>query len=341
MLHHDEDAPSSLGLLDRPVVKRTTAFAAAAILIVFVVFIVNQTSDVVALATRMHPRFGDTVLWTLVLIYAAISGTVAVMMMRMRKRPPLPDPDDEAGVTRYRAYLEKRLARNRHIREAEIEVHADGGLAQALALLDGKAKAEMRDASRAVFICTAISQSGRLDGLMVLGSQARMIWRIARIYNQRPAVDEIVRLYGAVALTVFVAVQLEDMNIEEQLEPLAGAVLAGATGSIPGLNAVASIIAASVFEGGLNAFLTLRVGAATRRYCTATAILNRPSVRREAIREAASELGAVVADALPLAKYIGRAIIRRPRAWAEKQYTVFRDYYDSLKGKQPKDPAQE
>jgi len=44
--------------------------AAGVILVLFVLFVVNQTAQVVALADRVSPLLGSVVLWTLLAAYA-------------------------------------------------------------------------------------------------------------------------------------------------------------------------------------------------------------------------------------------------------------------------------
>ena len=74
-----------------------------------------------------------------------------------------------------------------------------------------------------VFLATAVSQSGRLDGLLVFAAQSRMVWKIALLHYQRPSVRDMINLYANVAGTAFVASEIEDININEHVEPVIGA----------------------------------------------------------------------------------------------------------------------
>jgi hypothetical protein len=162
--------------------------------------------------------------------------------------------------------------------------------------LDEEAKRIIKETATTVFVSTAISQSGRLDGLMVLLAQARMVWRLAHLYHQRPSLREMLDLYANVALTTLLVTGLEDMDIAEQVEPVIAAALSGSLASvIPGVNVVATMVTNSIIEGTANAFL--RVGVVTQRYCGALGRLDRKSLRRFASVEAGSLLGSIVLEA--------------------------------------------
>ena len=81
----------------------------------------------------------------------------------------------------------KRLASNPQVRLASIQPIDRRGVDDALRLLDEDATRVVRQMASTVFLTTAVSQSGRLDVLLVLMAQSRMIWRIAHLYYQRPS----------------------------------------------------------------------------------------------------------------------------------------------------------
>ena len=132
-----------------------------------------------------------------------------------------------------------------------------------------------------VFVSTAVSQSGRLDTFLVLSLQTRMVWKIARLYNQRPSLREMVNLYANVAGTAFAAGEIQDVDLSEQIEPVFSAVIGSLGGAVPGFQLVASILANSVMSGAADAFLTLRVGMITKRYCGALVVEQPAALRQE------------------------------------------------------------
>ena len=121
-----------------------------------------------------------------------------------------------------------------------------------------------------------------------------MVWRIAGVYSQRPALRDLVNLYANVAASAFVAGELDEAEIGEQIEPILSSALGAVSLSVPGVQAAASIVVNSILTGAANAFLTLRVGIIARRWCGSLVIADRRTLRRAATAEAAKLLGSIV-----------------------------------------------
>jgi len=129
------------------------------------------------------------------------------------------------------------------------------------------------------------------------------VWRIAKIYNQWPAMREMVKLYANVAATSFAAKAIEDIDFAEIVEP----VISSFSGiALINIIPVISILTNSVFSGTANALLTLRTGIITRKYCSLFSQFEHKKnyrdekqfkkyIRISAIREAGKLLGGVVA----------------------------------------------
>ncbi len=264
----------------------------AAILLLFVVFVVNQTAQVVHLASTISPLFGSVVLWILLTLYGLILLIPLALFLRLPKPLTPPAGDDEAELSAFLEALKKRLAANPALRNRELKDRVQ--IEEAMALLNARADEIVKNTAATVFISTAISQSGRLDAFLVLGAQSRMIWQIARLYYQRPAPRELVGLYANVAATAFLAGEIEDMDINDQVQPIVSSALGALAVSVPGVQLAASLIVNSVLTGTANAFLTLRVGMIARRHCAALVKPERRSLRRAATVDAARLLGAVV-----------------------------------------------
>ena len=262
--------------------------------VAFLVFLVNQTVQVVGLADRLHPALGTAVLWGLLLIYAACAFVPLAMLLRLPR--PLTPPASEASpeFPAHLGALGRRLQGNPLLADRALASRTD--IEEALKVLDGRADEIVRSVGSQVFLTTAVSQNGSLDGLMVLLAQSKMLWQIARVYYQRPTVRDLAALYGNVASTVFVASQLDDLDLAEQVQPLVSGVLGSAAGAVPGLHAASALFVNSVVNGTANAFLTLRVGIIAKRYCGALVLPERRTVRRLAVSQAAQMLGAIAQD---------------------------------------------
>lgn len=271
----------------RTIVLALSIFA----LVAFAVFLVNQTVQVVGLADRVHPALGTAALWTLLFVYAVCLLVPLAMVLRLPRslRPPASEasPEFEAHLTA----LGTRLRGHPLLKSRSVSSRAE--IEAALGILDGRADEIIRGTASRVFIMTAVSQNGSLDGLMVLLAQTRMLWQIAHVYHQRPAVRDLAALYANVASTAFVATQIDDLDLAEQVQPLVTCVLGSAAGAVPGLHAASSLLVNSVVTGTANAFLTLRVGIIAKRYSGALVLPERRLLRRMAVSQASQMLGAI------------------------------------------------
>ena len=269
-------------------------FASGTILLSFAVLVLNQTAQVVQLASVIHPTLGTATLATLLATYAGLVGVPLVMVLRLPS--PLIPPENENGPE-FDAHLKKlgeRLAASPLL--AGRDLSDRHGIEDALDVLAARTNEIVRQTATGVFLATAVSQSGRLDGLVVLAAQSRMVWKIAHLYSQRPAARDMMHLYANVAGTAFVAGELQEIDLGEQVEPVISAALSALGASLPGLQVAGAVLTNCVLDGSANAFLTLRVGMIAKRYCGALVVADKAAVRRAATAEAAGYLGVIVAD---------------------------------------------
>jgi len=273
--------------------KKILILIAIGLVILFVIFIINQTNQLVAFADRLHPTFGNFVFWTLIVIYSIIIGLPFYLIICLPK-PLIPPPTNSgARYDRYLTSLALRLKKNPNIKINEIASLND--IKTALQQLDALSDVTIKTAAKRAFITTAISQNGALDTVAILILTARLVWDVARIYNQRPTVAELIWLYTNIAGTAFIAGQLEDAELIESatagLTELAGGSLLGA---IPGAGAAANILTHSLITGTANAWLILRVGCITKHYCSNIEIHSRKQIRHSAMLQASEMLARIV-----------------------------------------------
>jgi len=188
----------------------------------------------------------------------------------------------EAFVVEFR----RRLSRHPRLRGMALQSMSD--LENALQILDKHADEVVTQTASAVFLSTAVLQSGRLDVLVVFAAQTRLIWRIAHVYYQRPSLRDFVQLYANVASTALMAAGVEDIDVDV----LVGTVFGSTVAAIPGMH----LLASSVLSGSANAFLTLRVGMITKEYCRARTRVEKKGLRRAATVQAAKLLGSIVRE---------------------------------------------
>ncbi|MFI5455359.1 MAG: DUF697 domain-containing protein [Isosphaerales bacterium] len=276
--------------------KKLAILASGLVVLSFVVVVVNQTAGVVQLAKEVHPALGTVTLWGLLIAYGGMIGVPIVIVLRMPKplKPPASESSPEFAVHLKR--LGDRLASNPHVRLASIRPIDRRNIEDALRILDDDADAIVKQMATTVFLTTAVSQSGRLDALLVLAAQSRMVWRIAHLYYQRPSLREMTHLYANVAATSFVAGELDDLELHQMIQPVVAGTLGAVGGVIPGFQVLTSILINSLLSGSANAFLTLRVGIIAKDYCGSLVAEPRAQVRRAATAQAARLLSGIVKE---------------------------------------------
>lgn len=289
-------------------VKRAVAAFAAGLLLLFTIFVVNQVTQLVGLAGRVSPVLGTFVLWFLAAVLALCLLGPLYLLLRLPRTPALPVSDQGPEFDAYLNLLRRRLRRNPYTAGLPLETRGD--IEAALKTLGEQADKVIRETALQVFVSTAIWQNGSLDALTVLVAQSRMVYRIACIYHQRPALDLLLRLYANVAVSAFFARQLEESDLVESLQPVIAAALTSTLGTaFSGASGVMSVFTASLLSGSANAYLTLRVGVIAKAYCGSLVRPHRTLLAQFAAAEAAKMIPGVAREAsVKVARAFGRAV---------------------------------
>src|SRR5512142_1396729 len=96
--------------------KRMTTMLAMFIIVVFAVFVFNQTVQIIQSARAVHPVFGEGVMWGLVFLYAALLISPVVLWLRLPKRMLPPASIVGPEYTTFLCDFKKRLSRNSRLR---------------------------------------------------------------------------------------------------------------------------------------------------------------------------------------------------------------------------------
>ncbi len=259
-----------------------------------VCIIVAGLTSLVSLADHIHPVAGQIVFWIVCAGLAILTLYGLFTYARMPAALVPPQTNSDAEFDDYFAALRTRLRANERTKGKPLETFPE--IEAALSDLSVEADTIVRNTASTVFLSTALLQNGRLDGMIVLFTQIRMVWRIARVYVQRPSPREMLRLYANVAGTAFIASGLESLDIGEMFAPLATSMVPALKGAIPGLSGISHLLVRCVSTGAANAFLTLRVGEVARRYCALTSIASAENIRKSATADAVKHLGRIVRE---------------------------------------------
>ncbi|UCF19498.1 MAG: DUF697 domain-containing protein [Gemmatimonadota bacterium] len=288
----------------RGTLRRFAIFISILILVAFAVFLVNQTTQIVALAARISPLFAQALLWSLVAVFTICVLVPIYLFLRLPKRLVPPASDDVPEFDEHLKTLGKRLRANPALKGMPLDSRPD--IESALSTLERHSDKLIQGAASQVFVTTAISQNGSLDAFLVLAVNSRLIWKLAHVYYQRPSLRDMIYLYANVASTALIASSLEEIDIAEQLEP----VLATGVGSVAAVVPGTSLLLNSLTTGAANAFLTLRVGIVAKSYCSALVLPPRGVLRRSAAVAAAGMLGTVTASG---ARRVTQGFVRASR----------------------------
>jgi Domain of unknown function (DUF697) len=269
-------------------IKRLSLAVGVPLLILCILFVINQTIQIVDFASRVSPILATIVFWGLIAIYAVVIVVPVAVFLRLpgQLRPPRSEESEE--FPNYLEALKQRLRCNPRLKGNALSERRD--IEEALASLRLEADEVIRKTASRIFIATAVSQNGRLDALFVLSALSQMVWQIAHIFYQRPRVREFVNLYANVAATAFLASELQDIDLHEQLTPILSSHVFSIIRSVPGMH----LLVHSILTGSADAFLVLRVGIITKRYCGSLSVGERRAIRRAATLEAARMLGPVI-----------------------------------------------
>ncbi|MEQ8472984.1 MAG: DUF697 domain-containing protein [Marinoscillum sp.] len=276
-------------------VKKILIPLAILLILGFVLFMVNQISGVY-LMVRSNSVLGANIL----LVVLSVSTLVLIgwpFVLFLKLPGPIKLPTDQDELVTYRKKLIKRLSTNTILKATGAVPRDAGELDHSLKILDKEASKIVHETATAVFLTTSVSQNGKLDALTVLATQSRMVWRIAHVYYQRPTLREIIYLYANVAGSSFLASQIEEMDVSQQVEPVITSFLRSSAGkSIPVIGPTAHIILDSLLEGSTNAFLALRVGIIAKRYCGVNQVTTKKAIKKDAFSAATKELKVIIVN---------------------------------------------
>ncbi|SHJ20637.1 protein of unknown function [Dethiosulfatibacter aminovorans DSM 17477] len=281
-------------------IKRTAAWVGTGFIVLLAVIIINQLHSVFVVTSAVNINLGRIVTGILAIFFFGIFAMPLIGFMKLRKPLEIPDREDEAAYGKYLAAIKKRLVKNPLLKAVSHEFDGEREISEqilsAYSVLDREAEKIIKETASTVFLTTAVSQNGVLDGLFVMTSLSRMVWKVSHIYNQRPNIKDIFQLYINVAVTVLMAREIEDLAIlDEQLQPVVNSLIGGTIGTlVPGAAAVSNLIVSSVIEGSANALLALRVGVIAKKYMTRLEEGDKRLIRRSATIEACKLLGTVV-----------------------------------------------
>lgn len=269
-------------------------------LALFGIIVLNQIISIYNNLSAINPILGIVVAGIAAVLLIILVFMQIYALLRFPKLRTLPENPTQEEVKVYKELYLNRLRKNKVLKRVGYEFEGnnlDEIIENANSRLKAEALDRIKDDANTVFLTTAVSQNGVLDGLSVLFTLGVMIYRVIEIYENRPNFRRLIYLYSQIASVVLVAGSVEDMNlIEDQLEPILTTLLGSSViSAIPGAVGITNIITNSLVEGSVNALLTLRVGIVAQRYLSSPVDLDKKTLRKGAFLEATGHLGSIIA----------------------------------------------
>lgn len=275
-------------------VQRILKLVAFALGAYALISIISGISAVASIADRF---VSGSWMYVFAVLLCTIFLLIACPVWQVMKLPRAPMPPQQVSGTEQDAYQAWLLQHLRNHSVSFVSVAAlHEGTQPALEKLNAEADRLIFNAASQVFIETALSQNGRLDGLLVLARQLRLVWSVANLYELRPTPNRLWYLYSNIAMASILSTNIEDMDLDEMVKPLVTAAIPAAAGAIPGLQTIASIAVSSLMDGTANALLTLRVGVLAKEYALPVCRPVPVEARRRATVQAYSMLSRVTGD---------------------------------------------
>ncbi|GHU26174.1 hypothetical protein AGMMS50256_02760 [Betaproteobacteria bacterium] len=276
------------------VISRIFIAVSFAVIGYFFLSLVSAISQVADFVDRAYPGTAIWVFWGLVLFFFGLLLTPVYFYFRLPKVPIPPADEDPAATESFLRALREHLKGNPRL--SDMELASNEEIPLALSKLGNEADIVIKRTASAVFVSTAVMQNGRLDGLFVLVSQLRLVWRIASIYHGRPLPRQMLHLYGNVGANVLIADNIQEIDFTEIATPIVASIFPSIKGSIPGLQGVSTLLVNSLSNGAANAFITLRIGLIAKTYCAALSTPMESSVRKSSTVEALVLVAGIVKE---------------------------------------------
>ncbi len=215
------------------------------------------------LAGMIDPEFQQYAYWGFLAIGPILLIAFIISILSRPSFPMLVECKSESELRAHKRVLAENLRRNHYCQEVRISIRSEEDVDFALEHLKKLSDKEIIRVSRTVFISTALSRNGKLDGFFVFVQLLILVWRISCIYQYRPNIRNLLTLYRQVTYAAGISAFNQQFEISESVTKAVASVISSLT-PLPNVPGLASGTAMAL-EGTVNAGLSTRVGVLTRR----------------------------------------------------------------------------
>lgn len=301
------------------------------------IIVINQSLALGRNVALLSPAAGKITAGISLIFFLGLLLSPVWLFFRFRKLEALPEDSDDP---RYEPYLDERLRhlrKNKYLKEQgwsfDEKDAPEMQILKAYGKLEERGRKIIREEASHLFVLTAVSRFGSLDGLFVLITLLRLVWRLSSHYQLRASFSNILKLYGEMLTYVLFAKGIEDSKIiEEQVEAIVTSMFgAGALSAIPGAGSLSTVVLSSIVNGSFNALLCLRVGCAAEKYILSLSREQRREWLRDNKTDCSKELLIIVKDhASEILKSIFRGVKQTGRSLGSLITDSGRKVKDSL-----------
>lgn len=93
-------------------IKHLVGVSCTIILLLFILFVINQTAQVYQLASAFHPIFGQAVVYTLSILFICLISIPVWQFIKMPRKLVKPDTNNIKAMEVYQRMLVERLRKN-------------------------------------------------------------------------------------------------------------------------------------------------------------------------------------------------------------------------------------
>ena len=271
----------------------------AALILLVVVFTVNQLAMVVAVCRSLHPYAGTLfLLVSSAIILAAIS--TALHFFSVPKQPAMPKDENSKEMAAYVGYMARRQPVHPMHPDPSKTSKYQRWLRANLKLLDTESLNMTRKIATKNFFVGAFAQNTSYGTTTSLLNNIKVLWHVYAIHNREQHFREFIDLVRA----VYECLPLSDFkkeDIPEHIKPIIQSSFSNTLSSLlPGGNLLTPFFLNLFLAGSTNTYLTCLAGIIATRHCQATTEEEKKEIIQQSMFEASFMLKEIIRECNPI-----------------------------------------
>ncbi|TLU87555.1 MAG: hypothetical protein FDX21_01610 [Chlorobium sp.] len=271
----------------------------AALILLVVVFTVNQLAMVVAVCRSLHPYAGTLfLLVSSAIILAAIS--TALHFFSVPKQPVMPKDENSKEMAAYVGYMARRQPVHPMHPDPSKTSKDQRWLRANLKLLDTESLNMTRKIATKNFFVGAFAQNTSYGTTTSLLNNIKVLWHVYAIHNREQHFREFIDLVRA----VYECLPLSDFkkeDIPEHIKPIIQSSFSNTLSSLlPGGNLLTPFFLNLFLAGSTNTYLTCLAGIIATRHCQATTEEEKKEIIQQSMFEASFMLKEIIRECNPI-----------------------------------------